>query len=135
MTFFNFSLMVVIGFVYIFICDYAVHGVLLITEYARTPALWRDAEQAEGLYLYYLLLQLLIVATAAFIFTRHYENKGIMEGVRFGFYMGILVGLHSAIRYFIMPIDWTLAAYWFVMFIVKFIGLGIIFSFICKPKA
>ena len=29
---------------------------------------------------------------------RHYENKGIGEGVRFGFYLGLLLDKRSAIR-------------------------------------
>jgi len=70
------------------------------------------------------------------IFSKGFENKGIMEGVRYGLYVGLMVSLPMAYgTYAVMPIPYTLALQWFLYGLVTNIILGVVLSFIFKPKA
>lgn len=69
-----------------------------------------------------------------YIFTRGYENKGIMEGVRYGFYIGILmnvVGIFN--QYVVYPIPLFLAVYWFLFEMVRYVIYGMITAAVYKP--
>ncbi|OHD64070.1 MAG: hypothetical protein A2176_08640 [Spirochaetes bacterium RBG_13_51_14] len=70
-----------------------------------------------------------------YIFTKGYENRGIMEGVRYGLIIGLLMdGIGSFGQYMVYPIPLTLALQWFVYGVIRFIILGIIVSLIYRPK-
>ena len=71
-----------------------------------------------------------------FIFIKGYEGKGILEGLRFGFYIGILVCLPNLIDYsafFTWPAKLAMGAP-IGEFIITVI-LGVVVSLVYKPKA
>ena len=132
----RFLLCVVVGFVFVFLYEFVVHGVLLKPIYEATAALWRSEEDMKSLCPYGMLVSLAFVSLVACIFVKNYEAKGFGEGVRFGFLLGLLMGLIPASFYLYMPIPGTLALAWFFASFVETIGLGILFAFIYrKPIA
>ena len=71
-----------------------------------------------------------------YIFTLGYEGKGVMEGVRYGTLMGLLISIPSSIdHYVIYPLTGELAVIWFVAGVVGFIIAGAVFAAIYKPSA
>ena len=70
------------------------------------------------------------------IFSKGFENKGIMEGVRYGLYVALMVSLPMAyVTYAVQPIPYTLALQWFLYGLVVNIICGVVLSFMFKPKA
>jgi hypothetical protein len=70
-----------------------------------------------------------------FIFVKGYENKGILEGVKFGIYIGLFYSLASAYgSYAVYPIPYSLAFQWFVFGLVQAVIFGIAVAIIYKPK-
>ncbi|MCP4583987.1 MAG: hypothetical protein GY839_20440 [candidate division Zixibacteria bacterium] len=70
-----------------------------------------------------------------FIFVRGYESRGILEGVRYGFYIAIFIGFVMAFNMFVwFSLPYWLTWAWVGIYIVEFIIIGIITSLIYKPK-
>ena len=130
----RFSLCSFVGFIFIFIYEYLIHGVLLVPTYELTPQLWRPMESMQEFMPIMTAVQLLTAAILCFIYTRHHEGKGISEGLRFGAMLGLLIGMLSFSSYAYMPISITLGLSWFGACFVKTIGLGVIFSLLYKNK-
>lgn len=124
----RFALSAVVGFIFIFVTDFIIHGTILKDIYAQTPDLWRPEEDMMTYFPYMVAGQFLIAAITAFIFTRNYEGKGFQEGVRFGIMLGLLFSVMMSISYAWMPISTLLAVYWAASGLMQGLGLGIIFS-------
>ena len=80
----------------------------------------------------------LLVASFLFtyIFVKGYENKGILEGVRFGVIIGLYTSIATACwTYMITAIPYSLALQLFVCVTVEAIVLGIVVALVYKPAA
>jgi hypothetical protein len=120
---------ILLGFIAVFVLlevlDFIVHGLMLGPTYQSLQSLWRpDMER---------LMWVMHVVTLAgaffftFIFSRGYEGKGIMEGVRFGLYIGIWMGLGFAYgTYSMIAIPYSLAMTWFLSTIVEYVLAGVV---------
>lgn len=124
--------MAVAGFVFTFVYDYIVHGIMLVPIYNDTPEIWRSPQMMEEYFPFYILFTVLIVSVLAKVFLYNYENKGVGEGIRFGAILGSLMGLYGASMVCYMPISWDLALLWFASSFFQLICLGLIFSTICQ---
>ncbi len=128
----RFAICSLVGFAFVFAYEFVIHGILLVPTYEQTPQLWRPMKEYESFMPLATTMQLLTTAVLCFIYTRHYEGKGLGEGMRFGIMMGLLLGLMQFSSYAWMPISMMLAGSWLVVTLVKTIGLGVIFSLIYK---
>jgi len=71
-----------------------------------------------------------------YIFTRGYEGKGIMEGVRFGFLIGLLMAGPMAIDpHVIYPVPAEVATIWLISSVMSLIIAGAVFASIYKPDS
>ena len=80
---------VVAVFITLELLDFLIHGVILMSTYAAMQNVWRPDMMAKM-----WVLHVVKIITAFFfvlIFSKGYENKGIMEGLRYGFYIGMIV--------------------------------------------
>ena len=70
-----------------------------------------------------------------FIFSKGYEGKGLLEGVRYGLYVGLMVALPMAYgSYAMMPIPYSLALQWFIYGTLEYMIAGVVLALIFKPK-
>ena len=76
--------------------------------------------------------QLGFSAVLAYIFTLHYEGKGIGEGVRFGLYIGMLLGSIEIGKYGYMPIPMVLMLSWVLAALLIGLGSGVVLSLVYK---
>ena len=125
------------GFIAVFVAmqilDYIVHGVILKPTYDALKSLWRPDEK---LWLY-PIIGFIVSFFFALIFSKGYENKGVGEGVRFGFYFGMVMSIPMAYgSYAMWPIPYSLALQWFLYTLVEYIILGVVIAkvFGSKPK-
>jgi hypothetical protein len=114
------------------ILDFIVHGLILKGAYESLTSVWR-ADMNSFMWIMYvgsLLFSFLFV----YIFSKGYEGKGMMEGVRFGFIIGLIMVFTSSFgQYSMYPIPFSLAIQWFIYGMVEFIILGIVAAVIYKP--
>ncbi len=70
-----------------------------------------------------------------FIFSKGYERKGLLEGVRYGFYVALMVALPNAYgSYAIMQIPYMLALQWFIFGTFECVIAGAILAVIFQMK-
>lgn len=70
------------------------------------------------------------------IFTKGYENRGVMEGFRFGLYIGVFYYFVGSFNQFVTyPIPYSLAWNWTILGVIQTIICGIAVALVYKPKA
>ena len=113
---------------------YLVHGVILRATYDSLKNVWRPdmpskmwIEWLDGFIVSFLF---------TYIFTKGYQGKGIMEGLRFGLVIGLFVSIPMAYgTYMIIPIPYSLALEWFLYGTAQAILLGAVAAAVYKPLA
>ena len=133
-----------IGFVAVFVTlevlDMIIHGVILMSTYMAMQNVWRTDMMAKMWVLH--VVKIITAFFFAVIFSKGYENKGIMEGIRYGFYVGMIVASGFALgSYASFPIPHMLAIYWFLLTLVEYVIAGVVIAQVYKqvkeaaPKA
>jgi len=113
--------------------DFAIHGVILRSVYAQTPALWRPMGEMKMVLMYATVL----VAAACFvgIFAHLVQPKSIGAGIEYGLLFGIGTGISMGYgTYSVMPISEDMAFTWFVGSVIEAVVAGIITAIMLKPK-
>lgn len=118
----RFVLAVLVAFAVIFGYDYLVHGVLLHDQYSATSQLWRA--QAPEYMIVMAASQFLFAIMFVFIFTRNYENMGIPEGLRYGFYIGLLIAALDLGAYAYLPVPFMIVLSWMAASLIKGLLIG-----------
>jgi len=132
-----------IGFIAVFIgisvLDFVIHGVILSSAYKSDAMmrLMRPENEMNSLMWVYYVVNLIVAFFFTFVFSKGYEGKGIVEGVRYGFYMGMIMATPMAYSSYAMyPMPYSLCLQWFLYGIVTYIILGILVALVYgrKPK-
>jgi hypothetical protein len=127
-----------LGFIAVFvtaeILNFLIHGVLLDADYKATTGLWRP-DMMRLMWVYHVLA-LVEAFFFTLIFGKGYEGKGIMEGVRFGLYVGIWLSMSMAYgTYAMIAIPYSMAVKWFLFGIVEYVIMGTVAAAVYgKPK-
>ena len=128
---------VLIGFVVTFILlevlDILVHGVILMNAYQATQSVWRPDIMQKMWILH--IVKIVVAFLVAFIFSKGYEGKGIIEGLRYGLYMGLLMSIGMAYgTYAMIAIPYLLALQWFIYGVIEYIIVGIALALVFGKK-
>ncbi len=120
----RFFLAVAAVFVVHEVLGFIIHQVLMTPFYQETYSLWRMPEEINlGLiYLVAVIWSLLFT----YIFTKGYEGKGPMEGIRYGLLVGLLISVPMAFAtYAVQPITLSMAMAWFVYGTIQVVACGL----------
>lgn len=123
-------------FVVMQVYGYLVHEVGLSDTYESLAPIFRP--ETEMMHMMWMMTvgSAITMLVFCYIFTFGREGKGVMEGVRYGFWMGLFLSIPSAVdQYVVFPLTGELAVIWFVTGIVGLIISGAIFAAIYKPSA
>lgn len=134
----KFILAFVVVFVVLEITNYIVHMGILSDTYTSegVKEIFRTEEEMQGKMWIAWLMDLVWSFFFVFLFAKGYENRGIMEGVRFGVYIGLFYMLVLSYQAFAFhPIPYSLALQWFIYGLIQCIILGIAAALIYKPSA
>ena len=127
-----------IGLVAIFIVmqviGYAVHEVMMADTYAALADIFRPREEMDSMMWMMFLSGAVLLFLFCYIFTKGYESKGVMEGVRYGALMGVFLALVNVDQHVIYPLPASVAAIWFVSVVVSMTIAGAVFAAIYKPS-
>lgn len=127
----------VVVFVLLELMNYLIHGVILSSTYSEESVkqLFRPQEEMQSKMWIIWLTDLIWAFFFVFVFVKGYENKGIIEGVKYGVYIGLFFGLVMSYQgYAISPMPYSLALTWFLVSFVQCIILGVVAAAIYKPK-
>jgi hypothetical protein len=114
----------VVVFVIIEVLDFIIHGIVLAPAYAATQNIWRP-DMMDKMWIMYIAT-LVVSYFFTLIFSKGYEGKGAVEGVRFGLYIGVMLGVGMAFgTYAMIAIPFSLALQWFLYSIIEYIIAGI----------
>lgn len=113
---------------------YLIHQVWLAETYQGLADVFRPEAEIKMPVMF--ITSAIWTIMFVYIFSRGYEGKGIMEGVRFGLVVGIFYSLVSTYdQYAVYPIPYSLTLKWFFSGLVVSIILGVIASLIYKPES
>ena len=106
------------------VLGFIIHQVLLTPYYQETYSLWRMPEEINLGLIYLVALVWSLLFT--YIFTKGYEGKGPMEGIRYGLLVGLLISVPAAFAtYAVQPITLSLALAWFVYGTIQIVACGL----------
>jgi len=125
------------GFVAVFVTTQIIEGLLdfylLDPVYESYSYIWRPVAEMK--------FWMLPVTGAFFsfffvyIFSKGYEHKGIAEGIRYGFYVALMVALPKAYgSYALMQIPYSLALEWFLFGALEYVIAGAILSGVFRMR-
>ncbi|MGD1046579.1 MAG: hypothetical protein ABR936_14830 [Bacteroidota bacterium] len=128
---------VLIGFVVTFILlevlDILVHGVILMNAYQATQSVWRP-DMMQKMWILHIV-KIVVAFLVAFIFSKGYEGKGIIEGLRYGLYVGVLMSIGMAYgTYAMIAIPYSLALQWFIYGVIEYTIVGIALALVFGKK-
>jgi len=129
----------VVVFLGMSVISFLVHGVILTSTYMLDPVknLLRPEAEMMGMMWIYYVVYLIISFFFTLVFSKGYEGKGIVEGVRYGFYIGVMMATPMAYASYAMyPIPYSLALQWFIYTLIQYLILGVAVAgvFGKKPK-
>jgi len=130
-----------IGFIVVYIVmqviDFLIHGLLLNSTYeairSAFPGIYRTPED-QKIWIFWII-GLFFAYFFVFIFSKGYEGKGIGEGLRYGFYIALMMALPAAFAEYAMhTIPVSLSIEWFCLDIVKLLIAGAVAAMIFSGK-
>jgi hypothetical protein len=123
----------VVVFVILEVLDIIVHGVILGPTYATMQNVWRS-DMMEKMWILHIV-KIVVAFLITFIFSKGYEGKGIWEGVRYGFYIGLMLSMGYAFgSYASYNISCQIAWIWFGFAMVEYIIAGIALALVFRKK-
>ncbi|MBI4212159.1 MAG: hypothetical protein HY540_05920 [Deltaproteobacteria bacterium] len=124
----RFWLSVVAVFVVIHLLEYVLHQILLMDVYMATAHLWRpEADMAKNLPMIFAA-QIFLSFMFCFIFTKGYENRGVSEGIRYGFLIALLMIPTNVIMYAVQPMPMSLPIIWSLWGILEGVIAGAVLA-------
>ncbi len=123
-------------FVGMSILEFIIHGVILSSWYMETPQYWRPDQEMMGLMHWMYVGYAIFALVFTLIYSKGYEGKpGLGEGIRFGFWVGILLHLPKMfILHAVYPYPGKILVTWMVGGLVESIILGAIVAMIYKSS-
>jgi hypothetical protein len=123
----------VITFVLLEVLDILIHGVILMNAYQATQNVWRP-DMMQKMWILHIV-KLVVAFLITFIFSKGYEGKGIMEGLRYGLYIGVLMSIGMAYgTYAMVAIPYSLALQWFIYGVVEYTIVGVALALVFGKK-
>ncbi|PKL83596.1 MAG: hypothetical protein CVV24_04245 [Ignavibacteriae bacterium HGW-Ignavibacteriae-3] len=117
------------------VTNFLIHGLILAGTYQGLANVFRSMEEMNRMMWRMWIADLVWSFFFVFIFTKGYQNKGIMEGARYGLYIALFMNFMAAVaQNVVYPVPYTLSLQWFIFGAIQSIFLGIIIALILKPK-
>ena len=127
----------VVVFILLEVTNYLVNMVILSSTYANPEIskIFRPMAEMDAKMWMMRIADLVYSFFFVFIFVKGYENKGIMEGVRYGIYIGIFIQFMAAVaQHVVYPVPASLAVQWFIYGLIESVIFGVAAAVIYKPK-
>lgn len=115
---------------------FVINNVMLADLYKSLAHVWRPEAEMNAKMWIFFVTSLVSIFLFCYIFTRGYENKGVLEGVRYGALIGVLLSFPMAYDAFVVyPITYNLVLAWFFTGLAYWIVLGAVLALIYRRDA
>jgi len=130
----KYILAVLAVFVVFELLDFIIHSVILADAYESLQGVWR---QNMMNYMWVMYVTALIWSVFfVYIFTKGYQNRGWLEGLRYGLLIGLLMLVMGMFNQWgVYPLPIGLVVQWFVFGLIQFMICGVVVALVYKPKA
>lgn len=117
------------------ILDFAIHAVLLDEAYNATASLWRpEAETMSNMWIIFAV-GLLWAFLFVHIYGWFHKGKGVMEGIHYGFCIGLFVAVPQALNlYAVTPMPFSLSVSWIVFDMAQIMICGAVLALVYRPR-
>lgn len=130
----RFFLAWIVVFAFIFLFEFAFHGTIMKAMYEQTAGLWRNEANMRHLFPWAVMGQFLMAGIFCYIFTKGYEGKGTIEGLRYGLLIGILFAPENLILHTVAPYPPLMIVRWIGGGLVEAILAGVLVGIIYRPN-
>lgn len=116
---------------------YFVHMVLLRSEYLSESfkTILRPREQLAANMWIIWIADLIWSAFLILIFLKGFRRKGLSDGLKYGFYIGILCGFVNFYKtYALGPFPYVIIFYWFFFYMIQSLILGLILWYLYRKE-
>ena len=120
------------AFIFVFLYEFLVHGILMASQYQQTMSVWRP--QAEANMGIMLLSQFLFAAAVAFFYPIVGPDTDCKKAIPFGVGLGLVLAMPAIATHNYLPIPLTLSLLWAVIAFIKALGSSFIVSKIYNWK-
>lgn len=115
------------------VMDFIIHGIILSETYKSLSSIWRP-DMMSLMWIFYAA-GLVTAFLFVYIFTKGYEDRGLLEGLRFGIIIGLFMNVIGIFGQYVMyPIPISLSVQWFVFGMIEFAVAGIVAAAIYRPS-
>ena len=130
----KFVIATIVVFLFIVIFDYIFHAHYLHDMYIQTAHLWRPEAEMQNFFAWLTFGQFIIAVAFVVLFVFAFTQKGISQGLTYGFLVGVIFMGNLFIGYAVTPYPLTLLINWIVGTFIECIIAGLIVGFICKSN-
>ena len=127
----------VVVFIVLELTNYLIHMVLLSSTYAEeaVKVIFRPEEEMMSKMWIGYIVDIVWSFFFTYIFIKGYENKGIVEGLKYGLYIGLFYMFGMAYgSYVVYPLPYSLVLQWFIYGMIQCLFLGVVVAALYKPK-
>ncbi len=126
-------LAIVVGFIFVFACDFLIHAIWLEADYKATASLWRSDAEMQQRFAWMLFGQFLCASVFAILWAMGFAGRSLGTGAVFGLILGVALQVWSIFLFVVAPLPGVIAAKWFFSGLVQAMILGVIVALIYKP--
>ncbi len=121
-------------FILLEVLMFVIHGLILSSAYQAIAGVFRQ-DMSSKMWMYHVI-NVFNAFFFTFIFSKGYEKKGIMEGARYGFYIGVWmsIGMSLGTDAMIRLGRW-LTIQWFIYGVIEYVIIGAVLAMVFKEKA
>jgi hypothetical protein len=128
-------LAVVAVFVTIWVADFLIHHVWLMSDYNATASLWRPATEMGSHLGWLFAAELLWSVAFVLIYAKGFAAMNCLRcACLYGLFMGLFFESNTLVAYFSQPLPADLALKWFVANVARSVLAGVVVFFAYKPK-
>ncbi len=121
-------------FVVKMLLDFVVHGLIMAGQYEATQDIWRP-DMMDLMWINWVI-NLVVAFCLTWIFSKGFENKGLMEGVRFGAAVGVMLSIGMGYgTYMSFAIPYSIALQWFLYGIAQYIVVGVVLAMVFQKMS
>ena len=115
------------------VLEYVIHGMILMGTYESMSEIWRPDMESKMWIMNITALFFSFLFTI--IFAKGYEDKGILEGVRYGVLIALLMNVIGMFnQYVVYPVPFSLTLQWFILGTIQIIICGIVASLLYRSN-
>ncbi len=128
---------VAVVFAVMFAFDWVFHGMIMMPQYRETAALWRPEAEMGNYWWVCIITKIVMASVITCLFccvSRGTEHCGkcTNSGAKFGFKIGLLLGIFQWSSYSWLPIPMQMAVFWLVGYVALGVIIGVVLAYLAR---